>query len=75
MSFAFPILVGGFYMITRRWIVVATGIPLLVGLCCSLCLLYKNAEVSAHVKRPSLVTFVFKLPIAAKLVLVIRNWP
>jgi len=70
----FLFLFGGFYMTTRSWMVVATGMPLLVGLSWSLWLIRKSVQVSAHMKRLSLFTFLPLLAIAAKLILAIRTW-
>jgi len=68
------LLFGGFYMTTRSWIIVTTGIPLLVGLSWSLWFIRKSVQVSTHMKRLSLITFLPLLAIAAKLILAIRNW-
>ena len=70
----FLILFVCFYLATRSWIIVATGLPLFVGLIWSLWLIRKSVQVSAHMKRLSLFTFLPLLAIAVKLILAIRNW-
>jgi hypothetical protein len=61
-------------MTTRSWIIIATGVPLLVGLSWSLWLIRKSVQVSAHMKRLSLFTFLPLLAVASKLIQAIRNW-
>jgi hypothetical protein len=70
----FIMLFSGFYMTTRSWVIVATGVPLFVGLSWSVWLIRKSVQVSAHMKRLSLITFLPLLAIAAKLILAIRDW-
>jgi hypothetical protein len=70
----FIVLFGGFYMTTRSWVIVATGVPLLAGLLWSVWYIRKSAQVSAHMKRLSLFTLLPLLAIAAKLILAIRHW-
>ncbi len=70
----FLFLFGCFYMTARSWIIVATGMPLLVGLTWSLWFIRKSVQVSAHMKRLSLFTFLPMLAIAAKLIQAILNW-
>ncbi|MDQ1405350.1 MAG: hypothetical protein QOG55_979 [Acidobacteriaceae bacterium] len=70
----FLLLFGCFYMTTRSWIIIATGVPLLVGLSWSLWLIRKSVQVSAHMKRLSLFTFLPLLAVASKLIQAIRNW-
>jgi hypothetical protein len=70
----FLLLFGGFYMATRSWVIVATGIPLVGGLSWSVWFIRKSVQVSAHMKRLSLFTFLPLLAIAAKLIPAIRHW-
>jgi hypothetical protein len=44
-----------FYLATKSWAIIASGVPLFVGLCWCLWYLQKNLHVSAHVKRLALV--------------------
>jgi hypothetical protein len=67
-------LFSGFYLATRSWLIVATGVPLLAGLAWSLLFIRKSLQVSAHMKRLSLITVLPLLAIATKLVLSIINW-
>ena len=70
----FLALFGGFYVSDKSWVIVATGTPLLVGLSWSIWSIQKSVQVSAHMKRLSLLAFLPLLSIAAKLFLAIRNW-
>jgi len=70
----FLILFCGFYLSSKSWMILATGIPLLVGLSWSIWLIHKSVQVSAQMKRLSLIAFLPLLSIAAKLILAIRNW-
>jgi hypothetical protein len=70
----FLFLFGCFYLTTRSWIIIATGMPLLVGLFWSLWFIRKSVQVSAHMKRLSLFIFLPLLAIVAKLIQAIRNW-
>lgn len=70
----FLFLFGCFYMTARSWIIVATGLPLLVGLIWSMWFIRKSVQVSAHMKRLSLFTLLPVLAIAAKLIQAILNW-
>jgi hypothetical protein len=70
----FLALFGVFYMATRSWIIVTTGMPLLAGLAWSMWLIRRSVQVSAHMKRLSLFAFLPLLAIASKLILAIRNW-
>jgi hypothetical protein len=70
----FLILFVCFYLATRSWTIIATGLPLFVGLIWSLWLIRKSVQVSTHMKRLSLVTLLPLLSIAAKLIQAIRSW-
>jgi len=70
----FIVFFGAFYMTTRSWLIVATGVPLLAGLLWSMWFIRKSVQVSAHMKRLSLFVFLPLLAIAAKLILAIRHW-
>jgi hypothetical protein len=70
----FLILFGSFYLSSKSWMILATGIPLLVGLSWSIWLIHKSVQVSAQMKRLSLIAFLPLLSIVAKLILAIRNW-
>jgi hypothetical protein len=63
---------GGFYLATKSWVIVTTGVPLLAGLAWSMWLIRKSRHVSAHMKRLSLMTLLPLLAIAVKLVLAIH---
>lgn len=52
----FLFLFGCFYMTSNRWFILATGIPVFVGLLWSLWFIYKSVQVSATIKRASLLT-------------------
>jgi hypothetical protein len=75
---SFPLFVialfGCFFMANRSWIIVVTGVPLLVGLSWCLWFIRKSLQVSAYVKRLSLTTILPMLAITAKLILTIIDW-
>jgi hypothetical protein len=70
----FLALFGGFYMTTKSWVILATGIPLLVGLSWSIWSIRQSVQVSAHLRRLSLFAFLPLLAIAAKLIIAVRHW-
>jgi hypothetical protein len=70
----FLFLFGCFYLATRSWIIIATGVPLIGGLSWSLWFIRKSVQVSAHMKRLSLFTFLPLLAIVVKLIQAIRDW-
>jgi hypothetical protein len=61
-------------MSTRSWVIVATGMPLFVGLSWSLWLIRKSVQVSAKTKRLMLIAALPLMAIAAKLILSIVSW-
>jgi hypothetical protein len=75
---ALPLLVlvffATFYFATRSWLIVATGVPLLVGLSWSLLAIQKSLQVSAHTRRLSFVTILPMLAIVVKLIQAITRW-
>ena len=60
-------------MSTNDWVVVATGVPLFVGLSVSIWLIRRSVQTSAHMKRLSLVTALPLLAIIAKVVQAIQR--
>jgi hypothetical protein len=68
------VLFGCFLMSTRSWVIVATGMPLFVGLSWSLWLIRKSVQVSAKTKRLMLIAALPLMAIAAKLILSIVSW-
>jgi len=70
----FLVLFGAFYMTDKSQVILATGVPLLVGLSWSIWSIRKSVQVSAHMRRLSLFAFLPLLAIAAKLILAVRHW-
>jgi hypothetical protein len=63
-----------FFLATRSWIIVSTGVPLLVVLTWSLSTIRKTIQLSAHTKRLSFIGILPLLAIATRLILAIINW-
>jgi hypothetical protein len=70
----FVVLFGIFYMATKSWVILATGAPLLAVLSWSIWSIRQSVQVSAHMRRLSLLVFLPLLAIAAKLILAVRHW-
>lgn len=68
------ILFGCFIMTASSWAIVATGVPLLIGLSWSIWRIRKSIQVSAQMKRLSLMTALPLLAIAVKLIQAIIRW-
>jgi hypothetical protein len=60
-------------MSTNDWVVVATGVPLLIGLSVSIWLIPRSVQTSAHMKRVSLLTVLPLLAVIAKLIQAIQR--
>lgn len=67
------ILFAVFYMTTSNWLIVATGVPLLIGLSVAIWLIRRSVQVSAQMKRLSLLTLLPLLAIIAKLIQAIQK--
>ena len=67
------ILFAVFYMTTSSWLIVATGVPLLIGLSVAIWLIRRSVQVSAQMKRLSLLTVLPLLAIIAKLIQAIQK--
>lgn len=67
------ILFAVFYMTTSSWLIVATGVPLLIGLCVAIWFIRRSVQVSAQMKRLSLLTVLALLAIIAKLIQAIQK--
>jgi hypothetical protein len=68
------LLFGSFFLATRSYVVVATGIPLLGILAWSVLRIQRSAQLGANLKRSSLMIFFPLLAIVARLVISIVNW-
>ena len=75
---AFSLLVlalcGVFFLATRSWIVVVTGVPTVAVLLWSIFAIQKSVQASANMKRLSLLTMLTLLAIVARLILAIVHW-
>jgi len=68
------LLFGCIYLGERSWFIIATGLPLLIGLSVSILRIRKSVQASAQMKRLSLITILPLLAVAARLIQAILNW-
>lgn len=61
------------FLSTNSWVVVGTGVPLLIGLSVSIWLTRRSVQTSAHMKRISLLTALPLVAIIAKLIQAIQK--
>jgi hypothetical protein len=78
LMWVLPMLTGIFFacfiMTTSSWAIVATGVPLLIGLSWSMWRIRKSLQVSAQMKRLSLMTALPLMAIVVKLIQAIIKW-
>jgi hypothetical protein len=60
-------------MSTNNWVVVAAGVPLLIGLSVGIWVIRRSVQTSAHTKRVSLLTVLPLLAIIARLIQAIQR--
>jgi|HubBroStandDraft_6_1064221.scaffolds.fasta_scaffold19896_3 hypothetical protein len=67
-------LIGAFFLASRSWVVVVTGVPTVAVLLWSIVHIRKSANTSTSVKRLSLLNLLTLLAILVRLVLAVVNW-
>lgn len=68
------VLFVSFYIATRSWAVITTGLPLVIGLLWFLWFMQRSRHVPQHLKRLSLFSILALLGIVAKMIASITNW-
>lgn len=67
-------LICAFFLASKSWIVVVTGVPTVAILLWSIVHIQKSVSVSTSMRRLSILTILTLLAIVAKLILAIINW-
>ena len=62
-----------FFLSGTKWVIVATGVPLILALSVGIWLIQRSVQFSTQIKRQSLVVVLPLLAIIVKLILAIRN--
>jgi hypothetical protein len=67
-------LIGTFFLASKSWLVVVTGVPTIAILLWSIVHIQKSVSTSTSMKRLSFLTILTLLAIAVRLVIAIVNW-